>query len=188
MTRYQDKEAHRLNRNYSQGELRKRVFYQSLVAPLLRIIPRPLYEWRNHIYRRLGARIGQDVRIYPNVGIFHPWMLEIGDFVTIGPEVSLYNLGKIKIGRHTLISQSAHLCAGTHNEKEKSLPLLRSNITIGEEVWICADAFIGPGVQVGDGAIIGARAVVTSDVGEAEVVVGNPAKRIRKRAMTSASD
>jgi putative colanic acid biosynthesis acetyltransferase WcaF len=61
--------------------------------------------------------------------------------------------------------------------------LLKPPIVIEDQVWICADAFVGPGVTVGKGAVVGARAVVVKDVGPWDVVAGNPARFVKKRTM-----
>ncbi|MFD0982572.1 acyltransferase [Tropicimonas aquimaris] len=52
---------------------------------------------------------------------------------------------------------------------------------MGPDAWVCADAYIGPGVTIGGRAIVGARAVATRDVAENTIVVGNPATILRKR-------
>ena len=97
--------------------------------------------------------------------------------------VTVYNLGPVRIGSHTVISQDAYLCAGTHDYHQPNLPLERQPITIGNGVWVCAGAFIGPGVTIGDNSIIGARAVVMKDVPPGVVVAGNPARIIKNREM-----
>src|SRR6185437_3157980 len=61
----------------------------------------------------------------------------------------------------------------------------RPPIRIGGGVWVCADAFIGPGVSIGDNSVVGARAVVTHDVPNDVIVAGNPAKVIKPRVMRS---
>ena len=173
---------HRANDNYQPGEYRKRVLWM-LSRPLLRLIPRFFYELRNTILRAFGARIGKAVRIYPNVDIFFPWNLEIGDEVTVGPGVQLYSLGKIIIGDGTMISYGAHFCAGTHDYTKTNLPLLKPEIRLGQGIWVCADAFIGPGVEIGDFSIVGARAVVLKSFPEFSILGGNPAKRIKDRPL-----
>lgn len=57
----------------------------------------------------------------------------------------------------------------------------KGNTVVGNDVWIGYGAIIMPGVQIGDGAIIGAKSVVTKDVAPYSIVGGNPAKEIRKR-------
>ena len=88
---------------------------------------------------------------------------------------------KITIGNKANISHRAHLCAGTKDYEDKTLPLLTPLSIIKDNAWICTDAFVGPGVTVGEGAIVGARSVVVKDVESWTVVAGNPAKLIKKR-------
>src|SRR5688572_28724711 len=110
-------------------------------------------------------------------------MLDIGDDVTVGDDAILYSLGPIKIGARSFISQYAHLCAGSHNSTRTDYPLLREPITIGEDCWIAADAFVGPGVTVGDRTVLGARASAFSDLPADVVAVGNPAKVLKAREL-----
>jgi len=62
--------------------------------------------------------------------------------------------------------------------------LMRPPISIGAEAWICADAFVGPGVTIGEGAIVGARAVAMKDVQPWSIAIGNPARETKRRQMT----
>ena len=101
----------------------------------------------------------RSVHVYPSATIYFPWNLEAGDESAIGEQVFIYNLGQVTLGSRVTISHRAHLCAGTHDHTKPDFPLLRSPIVIGSEAWICADAFVGPGVTIGEGAIVGARAV-----------------------------
>lgn len=171
---------HRANDNYRPEEYRRRMLWMA-VRPLLRLLPRFFYEPRNRILRLFGARIGRAVRIYPDVEIFFPWNLEIGDEVTIGPGVQVYSLGKIIIGDGTMISYGAHFCAGTHDYTAVNLPLLKPEIRLGQGIWVCTEAFVGPGVTVGDFSIIGARAVVLKSFEAYSILGGNPAKRVKER-------
>jgi putative colanic acid biosynthesis acetyltransferase WcaF len=99
----------------------------------------------------------------------------------VGFDALLYNLGPLKIGEHVTISQRAHLCGGTHKFREASMPLVRARIEIGDEAWVCADSFIGPGVSVGAKAVVGARAVAMRNVHEGKIVTGNPAREVGNR-------
>jgi len=153
----------------------------SLVHPLFRYSPRIFWSWRVSILRLFGASIGSDVHIYPTAMIALPWNLAIGADTSIGDGAILYNLGIISIGGGATISQGAHLCAGTHDYRRAAFPLLKLPITIGEGAWICADGFVGPGVKIGDYAIVGARAVAMRDIGDWSIAVGNPAKIIGQR-------
>jgi putative colanic acid biosynthesis acetyltransferase WcaF len=131
--------------------------------------------------RLFGAKIGAQVHIHPSARIFLPWNLEIGDWSSVGFEALLYNLGPMKIGERVTISQRAHLCGGTHKFRESSMPLVRACITVGDEAWICADAFVGPGVTIGDRAVVGARAVVMRNVHPGKIVSGDPARETGER-------
>ena len=99
----------------------------------------------------------------------------------MGFDALLYNLGPMRIGENVTISQRAHLCGGTHKFREDSMPLVRAKIVVGDEAWICADAFVGPGVNIAARAVVGARAVAMRDVAEGTIVVGNPAREAGKR-------
>ena len=131
--------------------------------------------------RSFGATIGKGVHIHPTVRITIPWTLTIADYAAIGDHAILYSLGPISIGQSTTISQNAHLCAGTHDYLESEMPLLKPPITIEAGAWICADAFVGPGVTIGENAIVGARSVVFGDVERDMIVRGNPATSLKKR-------
>lgn len=135
--------------------------------------------------RCFGASIGKKVHIHPTVSIAIPWNLRIEDFAAIGDKVLLYNLGGIEIGHAATISQNAHLCGGTHDPEAATMDLQKVPIRVLKNAWICADAFIGPGVTISEAAIVGARAVVTKDVPPCWVVGGNPAKKLRERALAS---
>lgn len=124
--------------------------------------------------RCFGGQIGRDVHLHPTVRITIPWNLRIGDQAAVGDCAILYALGPIEIGPRATVSQYAHLCAGTHNWRDPARPLLKTPIQIGADAWVCADAFVGPGVRIGQGAILGARAVAMKDLPEAHIGVGNP--------------
>jgi putative colanic acid biosynthesis acetyltransferase WcaF len=139
------------------------------------------YGWRRWLLRRFGAKIGNFVNIRPTASIEIPWQLEMGDYSSLGDYTIIYNLGPIKIGRRTVISQYAHLCAGSHDHTKYSMPLLRPPISVGSDVWIAADAYVGPGVTIGDGVILGARASAFKDLKPWTVYAGHPAHALRPR-------
>jgi putative colanic acid biosynthesis acetyltransferase WcaF len=141
------------------------------------------YGLRAGILKLFGAKIGKNVRFRRTSHIEIPWHLEIGDDVSIGEEAILYSLGPIKIGARSFLSQYAHLCAGTHDHTSRDYPLVREPITIGEDCWIAADAFVGPGVSIGDRTVVGARSSVFKDLPPDVIAVGNPAKPIKPRVI-----
>ncbi len=183
-----DIEANRRSVKYSRHELFKRVLWGVLALPLFRFSPRVFFGWRRALLRAFGARIGREVHIYNTAHIYMPWNIEVGDWSSIGEHAFIYNLGKVTIGTRATISYRAHLCSGTHDYGSPSLPLLKPRIIIGDQAWICTDAFIGPGVRIGNGAIVGARSVVIKDVSPMAVVAGNPAKFIKARSLKKEKD
>ena len=147
-----------------------------------RYTPPPLHAWRRLVLRAFGARVGSGARVHGSAMIWHPGNLEIGDNVLIGPEARIYNQGTITIGAGTVISQRAHLCASSHDVEDPHFQLILCPITIGRSCWIAAEAFVGPGVTMGDNAIAGARAVLFGNIEPDGIYAGNPARLIRKRA------
>lgn len=174
--------ANRTAPKWTRKELAGRALW-GLMQPLFRWSPRTCRGWRRFLLRLYGAKIGKQVHIEPTVIIAVPWKLEIGDWSAVGQGAILYSLGKITIGHSATVSQFAHLCAGSHDHRDPALPLLKLPIVIGDQAWICADAFIGPNVNVGEGAIVGARAVAIKDVPPWKIVVGNPAQIIKDRKL-----
>lgn len=151
---------------------------------LFRPSPRPLYGWRRFLLVLFGAELGKTrVFIHSSCKITMPWKLKAGNNVCLGPNVNCYNIGGIKIGSNTAISQNVHLCTSSHEFTKPDMPQTFAEIVIEDQGWICADAFIAPGITVGQGAVVGARAVVFKDVEPWTVVGGNPAKFIKKREM-----
>ncbi len=176
-----DVEQNRKARKYSPGEMMGRLLW-SWATPLFRLSPRRCFGWRRFLLRLFGARIGREAHVYASAKIYLPWNLKLGEQSAIGEYSFIYNLGPVQIGDRATISHRAHLCAGTHDHTAPEFPLVRATIDIGSEAWICADAFIGPGVTVGEGAIVGARAVAMKDVDPWTIVAGNPARVIETRS------
>jgi len=175
-----DIKANRSATKYTRSEMARRILWM-FGRVLFRWSPRPCFGWRRFLLRLFGARIGAQVHIYNTAEIYMPWNLEVKDWSAIGEGALIYNLALITIGEKVTISHRAHLCAGTHDYTKSDMPLLKVPIRIGDQVWICADAFVGPGVTIGPGAVVGARAVVTKDVEPWVVVAGNPARFVKKR-------
>ena len=170
---------------YTAGEYARRFAWAAVRALLFRPTPKKLFRFRNRLLRGFGARIGPNAVVDQTARVFHPWLLEVGDWSHVAAGVNVYNLGPVSIGAHTVVSQGVFLCAGTHDYTRPDLPLVRPPIKIGSGVWIAAEAFVGPNVTVGDNAVVGARAVVSKDVPPGMVVAGNPARVVKAREMQS---
>lgn len=168
------------NRAATKWSLREQIARVLWAAanPFFALSPRPAWGWRRAMLRLFGAKVARAVHIYPSARITMPWNLSLDEGCAVGDRAILYALGSIDIGARATVSQGAHLCAGSHDWRDPARPLTKPPIAIGPDAWVCADAFIGPGVTVGALAITGARSVVTKDVAPGDIVAGNPARKI----------
>ena len=144
--------------------------------------PKPLNRWRLLWLKLFGAKIHGLPFVHQRARIQIPWKLTLHDRACLGDRANAYTLGEIEIGARTVIAQEAYLCTGTHDLNDPSLPLQVAKITLGEDVFIGARAFILPGIRIGDRAVVGACSLVTKDVAPDTVVAGNPATLLRARS------
>lgn len=165
----------------SLGNKLARSVWQVVWLFLYRPTPRLLHPWRCLLLRLFGAKLGKAVHPYPSARIWAPWNLEMGDHACLSEGVDCYCVAKIRIGAHSTISQYSFLCTASHDHSKASMPLVAAPIHIGERVWITADVFVGPGVTIGDGAVVTARSSVFSDLPPWMVARGNPAVPVKPR-------
>ncbi|MCD8134633.1 MAG: putative colanic acid biosynthesis acetyltransferase [Parabacteroides gordonii] len=137
--------------------------------------------WRLFLLRCFGAKLHPTAKVYSSVKIWAPWNLEMEAYSCLGPEVDCYNPASVKIGRHSTVSQKSYLCASSHDITHSASPLIIAPIIIEDQVWIAADSFVGMGVTIGQGAVVGARASVFKAIAPWTLVVGNPARVLKKR-------
>ncbi len=138
--------------------------------------PKPLNGWRLLWLRLFGARIEGQPFVHQRARIAQPWNLTLRHRACLGDRANAYSLGEIEIGEAATVAQEAYLCTGTHRFESPTLDLQTAKITVGAGAFICARAFVLPGVTIGAGAIVGAAAVVTRDVEAGQRVAGNPAR------------
>ncbi|HMG50428.1 MAG TPA: hypothetical protein VK597_07510 [Inquilinus sp.] len=150
--------------------------------------PPPLHRWRRWLLVAFGARIDATARVYGRTRIWWPANLIMEAQASIAPGVNCYNVAPITIGAFTSVSQGAHLCTGTHDIDVAAFPLVARPIRIGAQAWVAAEAFVGPGVTIGDGAVLGARGVAFRDLAPWTVYAGNPARPIRLRERSLPED
>lgn len=150
-------------------------------STLFGMSPQFMYGWRRFLLKLFGAEVGKCVLIRPTVRVTYPWKVKIGDHVWIGDHAELYSLGEIEIGADVVISQRSYLCAATHDHTKPSFDMFAKKIAIEDQAWIAADVFVAPGVTIGRGSMIGARSSVFSDMPEAMICLGSPAKPIKPR-------
>jgi putative colanic acid biosynthesis acetyltransferase WcaF len=157
-------------------------------ALLFRPSPQVLYGWRRMLLRCFGARIGRGAVIRPSARITYPWKVSIGAHAWIGDEATLYSLGPIEIGAHTVISQRCYLCAADHDYRRSTFPIRARAVTVGAHAWVATDVFVAPGVTIGDAAVVGARSTVLHDLPAAMVCYGYPAVAVRPRECADFAD
>lgn len=155
-------------------------------AVFCRLSPRPLHGWRRMWLRLFGARVHRTASVYPSARIWAPWNLEMGARSALGDGVDCYDVDQIILEEDAIVSQYAFLCTASHDIGDPGRKLTTAPIRLGRHSWVCAGAFVHPGVTVGEGAVLGARAVVTRDVSSWTVVAGNPAKFVKQRVWTDA--
>ncbi len=139
------------------------------------------HPWRRFLLRLFGAKIAGTAGIYGSARIWYPPNLEMRAHSYLGPRVNCYCMAKITLEDYALASQGAHLCAGTHDIDDPDFQLRAKPIWLGAKAWAAAECFVGPGVTLGEGAVLGARGVAFRDLAPWTVYAGNPAREVRKR-------
>jgi len=163
----------------------KRLLWSVVWLMLYRPSPIPFHFWRRFLLRCFGATIGRNAHIYPSTRIWAPWNLVMAEHSCMSHYVDCYSVNRVELGAHSTVSQYSFLCTASHNYNLAGLPLITAPIFIAEHAWVTADVFIGPGVTIGQGAVVGARSTVLKDVMPWSVVAGNPTKEIGRRDMSA---
>jgi putative colanic acid biosynthesis acetyltransferase WcaF len=143
--------------------------------------PKPLNEWRLFWLRVFDAKIDGKPFVHQRARIAIPWNLILHDRACLGDRANAYSLGEIEIGARATVAQEVYLDTGSHDFNSPGLKLVTAKITIGEDAFIGARAFVLPGVTIGARSVIGACSVVTHDVPEDVIAAGNPCKVLRNR-------
>lgn len=153
---------------------------------LYRTSPRPCHAWRAMLLRTFGAKVGAKCHFYPGSVVWAPWNLHCEDRVTFADGVEIYNQSPMYFGSHAIVSQGAYLCGATHLYNEPEFRLVSFPMSIGAYAWICARAVVSPGVNVGEGAVLGLGSVATKDLEPFGVYAGSPARKVRQRERSAA--
>lgn len=165
----------------------KRAFWNVCYVLLYKFFPTQFFWWWRWLLLRIfGAKISYRSYVYSSVKIWAPWNLIMAEGSCLGPNVICYNQANVVLEENACVSQYSYLCTAGHatdeiNNAETSL--LVGDIVIREKAWIGTRAFIGLGVEIGEGAIVGATASVYKNVEPWTVVGGNPVKFIKKRVI-----
>jgi putative colanic acid biosynthesis acetyltransferase WcaF len=143
--------------------------------------PKPLNAWRLFWLRVFDAKIDGTPFVHQRARIAVPWNLTMHDRACLGDRANAYSLGEIEIGARATIAQEAYLSTGSHDFDAPNMPLTTAKITVGEDAFVGARAFVLPGVTIGARAIVGACSVVTGNIPENVIAAGNPCKVLRPR-------
>ncbi|HEU4981084.1 MAG TPA: putative colanic acid biosynthesis acetyltransferase [Acidobacteriaceae bacterium] len=150
-------------------------------ALLYRTSPRPCHGWRAMLLRIFGAKLGPGCHFYPGSKVWAPWNLRCEGRVTVGDGAEIYNPSPIFFGSHAIVSQGAYVCGATHLYNDPKFPMVSFPMRIGAYAWICARAIVGPGANVGEGAVLGLGSVATKDLESFGVYAGSPARKVKER-------
>lgn len=172
---------------HSRSNRLLRAIWTAVCVILFRPSPKVLHAWRRFLLRCFGARLGTKVIVHPSARIWAPWNMIMGDYSTVGPFVDYYCAAPITIGSHTVISQYTVLCSARHDYEHPNFSLLCEPIKIGSQCWLAADVFVGSGVTIGEGTVVGARSTVLHNLPPWRLCVGTPAKAVRARVLKSQS-
>lgn len=174
-----------LRPSFSLGNRAARLCWNLCWLLLYRISPRPLHPWRSMLLRLFGATMGPNCHFYPASKIWAPWNLNCADQVTAADGAEIYNPAPMHLGSHFIVSQGAYLCGATHDFNDPAFPLLAYKARFGAHAWVCARAVVAPGVNVGEGAVLGLASVATSDLEPWGVYAGAPAVKVKMREWNS---
>lgn len=168
---------------YPRREVLLRWLWAFVQATVFRWSPRPWHGFRTRLLKLFGADIPApgEVVVFPTVQITYPWKLTLAPRAMVGRHVRIYNLAHVTLHYGANISQHTYLCAGTHDYTQWSMPLDARPIVIGPNAWLGAEVFVGPGVTIGELAVIGARAVVVKDQPARMVCAGHPCRPLKPR-------
>lgn len=158
-----------------------RLLWKVVQHTVFRCTPAGLHFWRRWLLRRFGANIHPTALVYPTVNIWAPWNLTMEADATLSWGVDCYCVAPITLRRQAIVSQHARLISASHDITSPKFPLIHAPIEIGTNAWVCAYAYVGMGLKIGEGAVVAATATATKDVDRWTIVGGNPARVIGHR-------
>lgn len=143
---------------------------------------------RNLYYKKKLKQCGILLEISPYVILDGAKNISIGNRCRINRGVHINGHGGITIGNYILIGMNVVILTANHNFDKLDIPIYcqdstANKVDIGDDVWLGANSIILPGVSIGRGCVVGAGSVVTKNIPEYSIAVGNPAKVIKTRKM-----
>lgn len=166
---------------FSGRQKLKRLGWNICHTLLYRTSPRVLHGWRAFLLRSFGARMGPHCHFYPRSRVWAPWNLTCADQVTAADGAEIYNPAPVQLGSHAILSQDAFLCGATHDYDDAAFPLVAYTMEVGAYAWMCARSSVAPGVNVGEGAVLGLGSVATRSLDPWAVYAGVPAVKVKDR-------
>ena len=130
--------------------------------------------------RSRGANLAKPIFISPSIFNGKLRNLEVGTDTFIG-RVELHLHDRIHVGTSVVINDGVRMLTASHEVNDSQFRQVTGPISIGDHAWIAMSAIVLPGVSIGKGAVVGAGAVVSRDVPDYGIVVGNPAKLLDKQ-------
>ncbi len=150
-------------------------------AVLYRPSPRVAHRYRVLLLRLFGAQVDWTARPYSKCKIWLPKNLKMCAYSCLADDADCYNVAPVTIGPFATVSQYAYLCSASHYTDTAEFSLFSKPIQIEAMAWIAARSYVGPGVTVHEGAVVGANACAYKDVPAWTIVGGNPARAIGTR-------
>ena len=166
---------------YSLGDRIHRQLWNTCWALFYRTSHRMAFGWRAWLLRCFGAKLGAHCHFYPQSRIWAPWNLECEDAVIVADRAELNNHAHLYLASHTMISQDACISNATHDYNNPAFPVVSCPMRIGRYAWVAARACVVPGVDIGDGAVLGMASVATHDLDAWSVYAGAPARKVKDR-------
>lgn len=168
----------------SAPSLLRSCLWRCLGQPLFACTPHTAHRFRYALLKLFGAQLRGRVKIRRSVRIDCPWNLSAGHLTIFGDRAWLRAAAPITIGQRCVISQYAILSTEKIDPTTR-LPTI-APITIEDDCWIAAETLVLPGTAVHTGTVVGARAMVQTDLPEWSIAVGQPAKAIKPRQFVNA--
>jgi putative colanic acid biosynthesis acetyltransferase WcaF len=146
-------------------------------ATLYRLIPSPAYKLRRSVLVAFGAHLDRTSRVRGGVRISEPWNLSMGRKSSIGEGATVWASAPVRIGARSVISQYCFVSSARREGMQES----PDPIEIGDDVWIAAESVVVGGVRVPNGALVGARSLVSEPIEPWRIATGHPARSRRDR-------
>jgi putative colanic acid biosynthesis acetyltransferase WcaF len=164
-----------------------RAIWALFQLPFLPYTPKALSPLRIALLKLFGAQIAAHCEVGAGVKIWVPWNLTMGEYTAIGANTEIQNFEPVVIGRHVVISQRNYICTSTHDHTHPHFPTISTPIVIGSQAWVASECVLGPGAEIGEGAVISVRSVVSSPMPPWMVCAGSPCRPLVERVIQDIS-